>query len=125
MNPVSLTTVVLPARKVVQGHAGKQSIKLFRDIAKEVPRCLQIFDIDIPPKVIRSRIADMIRKNGHVEDNRVVAMLVQKGYLELEETCLQYKTRHQLLQKIDPPPLDVKDDFVTQMMKSKEKMSIS
>ena len=23
-------------------------------------------------------------------------------YLELEETCLQYKTKHQLLNKIDP-----------------------
>ena len=26
-------------------------------------------------------------------------------YLELEETCLQYKTKHQLLNKIDPVSL--------------------
>mmetsp|Transcript_40066 Transcript_40066/g.68195 ORF Transcript_40066/g.68195 Transcript_40066/m.68195 type:complete len:85 (+) Transcript_40066:50-304(+) len=50
----------------------------------------------------RQRIGVMIRENQHVKDDRVIKMLVSKGYLELEEACLQYKTKHQLLNKLDP-----------------------
>jgi len=78
------------------------TVKLFRDVCKEIPRISTIFDLDIPTPVIRSRIAKLIRKNAHVKDERVVKALVSKGYLDLEEACLQYKTRHQLLNLIDP-----------------------
>ena len=54
---------------------------------------------------MRDRIANMFRANSHVKDDRVIGMLITKGYLELEETVLQYKTRHQLLNKIDPTKL--------------------
>eukprot|EP00616_Rhizochromulina_sp_CCMP1243_P001861 CAMPEP_0118963118 /NCGR_PEP_ID=MMETSP1173-20130426/1168_1 /TAXON_ID=1034831 /ORGANISM="Rhizochromulina marina cf, Strain CCMP1243" /LENGTH=110 /DNA_ID=CAMNT_0006911433 /DNA_START=24 /DNA_END=356 /DNA_ORIENTATION=+ len=80
----------------------KPAVKLFRDIAREIPRVLTIFDIDLPADVVRGRVAGIIRQNSHVKDDRVVRALVNRGYLELEETCLQHKTRHQLLNKIDP-----------------------
>ena len=109
----------------------KPALKLYRDIAREVraprssiepcgseartacqvPRILNIFDIELPVPVVRgsqsvhslrgahrvltfflcrfprpcfadqvrSRIAEMFRANGYVEDERVVKMLVTKG----------------------------------------------
>ena len=78
------------------------AVQLFLDSCRELPRILTIFDIDIPQPVVRHRIANMIRENQWVKDERTIKMLVSKGYLELEEACLQYKTKHQLLNKIDP-----------------------
>lgn len=94
------------------------SVQLFRDTCRELPRIMTIFDVDIPMPVVRHRIANMIRENAWVKDDRTIKMLVSKGYLELEEACLQYKTKHQLLNKIDPTSMrkhkeseDFLDDF--------------
>mmetsp|Transcript_21997 Transcript_21997/g.39352 ORF Transcript_21997/g.39352 Transcript_21997/m.39352 type:complete len:114 (+) Transcript_21997:73-414(+) len=92
-------------RSVAQASTAKPAVALYRNICKELPRIMTIFSLDIPAPVVRGRIADMFRANAHVKDERVVRMLVTKGYLELEETVLQYKTRHQLLNKIDPTQL--------------------
>ena len=81
---------------------------------------LTIFDIDIPIPVVRQRIAGMIRENAWVKDERTIKMLVTKGYLELEEACLQYKTKHQLLNKIDPTSMrkhQESDDFLDNFLK--------
>ena len=78
----------------------KPSVKLFRDVCKEIPRVMTIFDLDLPvPEVhhfincesmrhlclfiiqVRTRIAGMIRKNAFVQDERVIKMLVSKGYV--------------------------------------------
>ena len=42
--------------------------------------------------------------SGLGDDQFTVALLLRR-YLELEEACLQYKTKHQLLNKIDPTTL--------------------
>jgi hypothetical protein len=39
----------------------------------------------------------MFAQNENVHDERVLNMLVEKGYMELEETLLQYKQRPHLL----------------------------
>ena len=95
----------------------KPTVKLFRDICKELPRVMTIFDLDLPEKQVlqysrakkdtdavqntsapydrqsptpadvfphflqvRSHIASKFRANGFVKDERVVKMLVSKGY---------------------------------------------
>ena len=96
------------------------AVELFRDACRELPRVLTIFDIDIPIPVVRQRIAGMIRENAWVKDERTIKMLVTKGYLELEEACLQYKTKHQLLNKIDPTSMrkhQESDDFLDNFLK--------
>eukprot|EP01083_Nonionella_stella_P132354 402387_1 len=80
----------------------KPAVQLFRDMVRELPRVFTIYDINLPLSQGRGRIADLIREHKDVKDERVVNMLVAKGYLELEEAMLQYKTRHDFLNKIDP-----------------------
>mmetsp|Transcript_21287 Transcript_21287/g.44273 ORF Transcript_21287/g.44273 Transcript_21287/m.44273 type:complete len:123 (+) Transcript_21287:93-461(+) len=70
---------------------------LYRSIAKELPRVLTIYDIDIPVPEARAGIRSLFESNGSVKDERVVGMLVEKGYMELEETLLHYKQRSHLL----------------------------
>lgn len=70
---------------------------LYRSIAKELPRVLTLYDIDIPIPEARAGIRSLFQENAQVKDTRVLDMLVEKGYMELEETLLHYKQRPHLL----------------------------
>jgi NADH dehydrogenase (ubiquinone) 1 alpha subcomplex subunit 6 len=70
---------------------------LYRAIAKELPRVLTIYDIDLPLSEARTGIRTLFNQNGNIKDPRVVDMLVEKGYMELEETLLHYKQKPHLL----------------------------
>ena len=70
---------------------------LYRSIAKELPRVLTIYDIDLPITEARSGIRSLFEDNSNIKDQRVVDMLVEKGYMELEETLLHYKQKPHLL----------------------------
>jgi hypothetical protein len=70
-------------------------------IIRELPRVFTIYDIDIPVTDARAILRKQFRKNGHVKDPRVIAMLVEKGYMELEETLLQWKQRPHLIRTFE------------------------
>jgi len=70
---------------------------LYRAIAKELPRVLTIYDIDLPVPEARAGIRSLFETNAHIKDTRVLDMLVEKGYMELEETLLHYKQKPHLL----------------------------
>jgi NADH dehydrogenase (ubiquinone) 1 alpha subcomplex subunit 6 len=82
------------ARKMAYAHP---TPTLYRAIAKELPRVLTIYDIDIPIPEARAGIRSLFEANANVKDSRVLDMLVEKGYMELEETLLHYKQRPHLL----------------------------
>eukprot|EP00565_Helicotheca_tamesis_P007340 CAMPEP_0185723110 /NCGR_PEP_ID=MMETSP1171-20130828/55_1 /TAXON_ID=374046 /ORGANISM="Helicotheca tamensis, Strain CCMP826" /LENGTH=121 /DNA_ID=CAMNT_0028390773 /DNA_START=56 /DNA_END=421 /DNA_ORIENTATION=+ len=71
--------------------------RLYRSIAKELPRVMTIYDIDIPLPEARDAVREHFRKNGHVKDDRVVSMLIETGYMDLEEALLQHKQRSHLV----------------------------
>lgn len=70
---------------------------LYRAIAKELPRILTIYDIDLPLGEAKNGIRSLFRQNANIKDVRVRDMLVEKGYMELEETLLHYKQKPHLL----------------------------
>ncbi|CAM9382850.1 unnamed protein product [Ectocarpus sp. 4 AP-2014] len=94
--------------------------QLYRAIAKEVPRILTIYDVDMDFAQARAAIALYFRKNGHLKDPRVVDALVMKGYMDLEETTMQYKQKTHLLRLLNPSAHNdarvVKDDFMDKFM---------
>jgi len=73
------------------------SARLYRAILKELPRVLTIYDIDIPIPQAKAAIRADFTKNQDIQDERVKHMLVEKGYMDLEETLLQHKQRSHLL----------------------------
>merc|ERR1711982_242353 len=74
---------------------------LYRSIIKEVPRVLIIFNIDQEVNEVNSKIKNQFYKNGNIKDSRVKSMLVEKGYMELQETLLQYKQKTHVERLID------------------------
>jgi len=65
--------------------------------SQELPKVLSIYDIDIPVPQARLYVKEHFTQNSHIEDPRVIDMLVNKGYMELEETLMQWKQKAQLM----------------------------
>jgi NADH dehydrogenase (ubiquinone) 1 alpha subcomplex subunit 6 len=65
---------------------------------REIPRVLQIYDIvHLGKDEVRKNMRTHFYQNANVKDERVIDMLLEKGYMDLEDTLLQYKQRSQLL----------------------------
>lgn len=66
---------------------------------------MTIYDIDMPLKQARSAVNWHFRKHAYLKDGRVIGLLLAKGYMELEETLMQWKQRTHLLRVLDPMEL--------------------
>ena len=63
---------------------------------------LIIYDIDMPVKTAHKAIAFHFRKHASLKDARVIGLLQAKGYMELEETLMQWKQKTHLLRILEP-----------------------
>jgi len=97
-------------REIVRaGYKGvnKSSIpQLYRSMLKEVPRVLTLYDIDMPVRDARYSIRFHFDKHKKLEDGRIIDRLLAMGYLEMEETLMQWKQKTHLLRLLEPP-LDI------------------
>mmetsp|Transcript_29206 Transcript_29206/g.45389 ORF Transcript_29206/g.45389 Transcript_29206/m.45389 type:complete len:122 (+) Transcript_29206:68-433(+) len=83
-------------------HARDMNLKnppvgLYRAILRELPRVITVYDLEVPVPAARVAVREMFRKNDGVKDTAVRSMLVEKGYMELEETLLQWKQKAQIM----------------------------
>ena len=76
------------------------SLSLGSKLFREVPRVLTIYDIDTPLPKATQMIRNSFEKHGEIKDQRVIDMLVEKGYMDLEETLLQHTQRSHLLRRL-------------------------
>lgn len=54
---------------------------------------LTIYDIDMTKQEAHRVIRAKFEANAYLQDKRIIDMVIEKGYMELEETLLLYKQR--------------------------------
>ena len=70
----------------------------FLDDDSEIPRVLVIFDIvNMGETEIRSKVRQHFYKHAHIKDDRIISMLLEQGYIDLEDTLLQHKQKPHLM----------------------------
>ena len=63
---------------------------------------MTIYDVDMPKAEARKAINYHFRKHSSLKDGRVIGLLLAKGYMELEETLMQWKQKTHLLRILEP-----------------------
>eukprot|EP00286_Rhodomonas_abbreviata_P013727 CAMPEP_0181330526 /NCGR_PEP_ID=MMETSP1101-20121128/23950_1 /TAXON_ID=46948 /ORGANISM="Rhodomonas abbreviata, Strain Caron Lab Isolate" /LENGTH=111 /DNA_ID=CAMNT_0023439795 /DNA_START=6 /DNA_END=337 /DNA_ORIENTATION=+ len=83
--------------------------QLYRSIIKELPRVLSIYDVDMPINEAKKAVSYHFKKHENLKDGRVIGLLIAKGYMELEETLMQWKQKTHLLRILEPMELQQLD----------------
>jgi NADH dehydrogenase (ubiquinone) 1 alpha subcomplex subunit 6 len=59
---------------------------------------MEIYEIvHIGKDDMKGYVRNLFRDNAHLKDQRVIDMLVEKGYMDLEDTLLQHKQKTHLM----------------------------
>ena len=100
---MSLQKSAATARVVAEkAYASARVVKLYRAFCRELPHSIAMYSIPVVERDARHMILLHFRRHGHVRDPRVIEMLIQKGYNELEETSKQWKQKGHVLELLDP-----------------------
>lgn len=63
-----------------------------------------IFDIvHMGEKEMRQKVRSHFYKHKDIKDQRVIDMLLEKGYIDLEDTLLQHKQKNHLMLLLEGP----------------------
>lgn len=54
-------------------------------------------------KDVRKKIRQHFYKHAHLKDERIIDMLLEKGYMDLEDTMLQHKQKPHLMLLLEGP----------------------
>ena len=68
---------------------------------REVPKIVTIYDLDISVDEARLALRRHFRSNNAINDPAVKSMLVEKGYMDLEETLMMWKQKAQIMRLLD------------------------
>lgn len=80
----------------VKSLYGKEVVHLYRRVCREIPRVINVFDLDMTEREVRKKVRRLFDKNANVTDPRMVAMLLEKGEMDFQETVEQWKQKSQL-----------------------------
>ena len=119
MNPGQLTRVTTASSQSLK-EASSRALKLYRNVLKATPKVKTVFDVDMPLPEMRRAITWHFRKSAHIQDPRIVDMLVVKGEMDLEETLMQYKQKPHLMRILEDPRMIQENNEVNNSLNTGE-----
>ncbi|XP_048201253.1 NADH dehydrogenase [ubiquinone] 1 alpha subcomplex subunit 6-like [Perognathus longimembris pacificus] len=78
-------------------EAKRRVRELYRAWYREVLKAVHLFQLDISVKQGRNKVQEMLMKNAHVTDPRVVDLLFIKEQMELEKIINVWKQRTHIM----------------------------
>ncbi|EPQ55888.1 hypothetical protein GLOTRDRAFT_60701 [Gloeophyllum trabeum ATCC 11539] len=78
-------------------EARKRVIQLYRDWYRSAPEICSLYALNVPPSAIRHAVRAQFERNRYVSDQKVIDVLLLKGYQEFQETMNCWKQNDHVL----------------------------
>ncbi|KAK9503471.1 hypothetical protein O3M35_010017 [Rhynocoris fuscipes] len=107
---------VKPILSVDRNEARRRVLNLYKAWYRQIPYILLDYDIPKNAKQCREKLREEFDKHKHVNDIRVIDMLVVKGHIDLKEAVEVWKHRSHLMtywqDTVEPKPKDFLSKFI-------------
>ncbi|RIA97099.1 NADH dehydrogenase, alpha subcomplex, subunit 6 [Glomus cerebriforme] len=103
MSALTFKTTVSPSLT----EAKQRVLHLYRDWQRAAPKVVSGYLLDIPISAVRAKIREEFEKNRHVQNLRVIDILIFKGRAEYQETVNIWKLETHVMNyfsKEESPP---------------------
>uniref|UniRef100_A0A0P4WG23 NADH dehydrogenase [ubiquinone] 1 alpha subcomplex subunit 6 n=1 Tax=Scylla olivacea TaxID=85551 RepID=A0A0P4WG23_SCYOL len=107
---------VKPILSVDHGEARQRVLNLYKAWYRQLPYIVMDYDLPKSKEECRAKLREEFMKHRHVQDIRVIDMLVIKGQMELKETVEIWKQKHGLMaywkDTVEPKPQGFLNKFL-------------
>ncbi|XP_042518930.1 NADH dehydrogenase [ubiquinone] 1 alpha subcomplex subunit 6 [Macadamia integrifolia] len=98
---MSFRGVKVPPNSATLDEAKKRVLDFFKETCRSIPTIMDIYYLDdvVTKSQLRSTVSAEIRKNSHVNDPKVIDMLLFKAMEDLGNIVQHAKQRHHIIGK--------------------------
>mmetsp|Transcript_15633 Transcript_15633/g.17660 ORF Transcript_15633/g.17660 Transcript_15633/m.17660 type:complete len:110 (+) Transcript_15633:222-551(+) len=89
-----------------------QVVGLYKRICRQIPRICAVYDLDMTEAQVRRQTRVLFDKYQHVQDPKMVSILLEEGNQHLQECIEQWKQKshlHRLLGHDETPKLKLSE----------------
>lgn len=84
-----------------QAGLQRRVISLYRRFIRRAPNFVEMYEMDIPVAIVRTKLREQFERHRFVEDMRVRNVLLAKGHNEFQETVNFWKQGGHVLKYFD------------------------
>ncbi|XP_043787634.1 NADH dehydrogenase [ubiquinone] 1 alpha subcomplex subunit 6 [Apis laboriosa] len=108
---------VKPILSLTPIEARRRVISLYKTWYRQIPFILSNYDLPRTKKECQQKLREEFKRNAHINDLRVIDLLLIKGQMELQEVCAQWKPPATVLnywkETHEPKPKDFMSKFLS------------
>ncbi|KAL7633795.1 UNVERIFIED_CONTAM: hypothetical protein RMT77_015751 [Armadillidium vulgare] len=112
----SVSRQVRPILSTNKAEAKRRVLNLYKSWYRQIPYILLDYHIPKTKEQCEAKLREKFEEHRHVEDIRVIDMLVVKGQMELQETVKIWKQKHGIMDfwrdTAEPKPQDFLSKFL-------------
>ncbi|XP_030761695.1 NADH dehydrogenase [ubiquinone] 1 alpha subcomplex subunit 6-like [Sitophilus oryzae] len=103
---------VRPILSLHRYEARRRVISLYKAWYRQIPYIIQHFDVEMTEKMCKAKLREEFTKYGHINDIRIIDMLVIKGQMNLKEASEKWVTRRGIAKYFDDPTQSKPSSFL-------------
>jgi NADH dehydrogenase (ubiquinone) 1 alpha subcomplex subunit 6 len=111
---------VKPVLSSSKTEARRRVMALYRAWYRQIPYILHVEPFDVTEKQCKDKLREIFYQNGHIQDTRVIDMMVIKGQMELTETVRKFKQEGHFLKYFNETTTPRPKDFISRFLQGKD-----